>query len=401
MSWRDRYRPGSFRGVPFKLRGLASSGGRRLVSQEYPGRDEPYVEDLGRAGRSYRFDAYVIGADYEYARDALIAALEQPGEGTLVHPTMGNLTVAAQTYDIEETAEEGGMCRFSLSFIEAGENTYPVAASDTLAKVRASADSALIAFASSFNATYDVASWPAFVAQSAADQIETMAALAAGLSLGPSGLTGAVAAARGTLFALLNRIAGDPLAVAQGADTAATIQAVTGGVTNSASDAETGYAALGDLSDYGAGLTPETAATPSRIIMAANTSALGALISRSALAEQVRAVSYMGFASYDDASARRQELVGRLWDAALIAADAGDGAGFTALRQLAAAVTTDLTARGATLARVISYETPRGLPALVLAHRLYGDAGRADELAARNHVAHPLFMPARGQALSS
>lgn len=43
----------------------------------------------------------------------------------------------------------------------------------------------------------------------------------------------------------------------------------------------------------------------------------------------------------------------------------------------------------------ISYHTlNESLPALVLAHRLYGDANRADELVARNRVANPLFLPA-------
>jgi prophage DNA circulation protein len=31
----------------------------------------------------------------------------------------------------------------------------------------------------------------------------------------------------------------------------------------------------------------------------------------------------------------------------------------------------------------------------VLAHRIYQDATRSDELVARNGVAHPAFMPAR------
>jgi prophage DNA circulation protein len=33
------------------------------------------------------------------------------------------------------------------------------------------------------------------------------------------------------------------------------------------------------------------------------------------------------------------------------------------------------------------------LPALVVAHRVYGDATRADEIVSRNRVRHPGFVP--------
>ena len=60
----------------------------------------------------------------------------------------------------------------------------------------------------------------------------------------------------------------------------------------------------------------------------------------------------------------------------------------------------DLTERGRPLPRYVTFETGLPLPAVVLAHRLYQDAGRADELAAENDAAHPAFMPTAGRALS-
>jgi prophage DNA circulation protein len=53
---------------------------------------------------------------------------------------------------------------------------------------------------------------------------------------------------------------------------------------------------------------------------------------------------------------------------------------------------------------VVRSSTPlQTVPAVVLAHALYGDAwfrsGRADELAARNRIIHPGFVPA-GQAVT-
>ena len=44
---------------------------------------------------------------------------------------------------------------------------------------------------------------------------------------------------------------------------------------------------------------------------------------------------------------------------------------------------------------------PAGLPSLVLAHRLYQDAERADELVSAANPRHPAFMPTGFRALSS
>ncbi len=74
---------------------------------------------------------------------------------------------------------------------------------------------------------------------------------------------------------------------------------------------------------------------------------------------------------------------------------------YQGLLALGAAVSRDLTSRAAPLPRLTTYAFPRGTTSHVLAYRLYGDANRADELRAENHVIHPAFMPASGRALAS
>ena len=82
------------------------------------------------------------------------------------------------------------------------------------------------------------------------------------------------------------------------------------------------------------------------------------------------------------------------------AADNGLPALYQDLLGLAAAVSRDLTTRAAPLPRLTTYRFPRGTTSHALAYRLYGDAGRADELRAEGHVIHPAFMPSSGIALS-
>jgi len=149
--WRANLQPASFRGVPFHVRADAKSGGRRLVPFEYPKKDTPYTEDMGRRVRRFRQAAYIIYSpalcnDYQTARDDLWKALEQEGPGVLVHPLMGVDTVEVDHYSMIETQERGGECVFEIEFIEAGTQAFANGTPDTNGKVTTQAQSAANAF---------------------------------------------------------------------------------------------------------------------------------------------------------------------------------------------------------------------------------------------------------------
>ena len=67
---------------------------------------------------------------------------------------------------------------------------------------------------------------------------------------------------------------------------------------------------------------------------------------------------------------------------------------YPALVALRAALVADIAARGANLPGVVNFTPAAVLPAVVIAHRLYGDATQADSLIARNAIRHPGFVPA-------
>ena len=132
----DQLHAASFRGIPFEVESTGGTFGRRGPLHEYPLRDKPYKQDMGRAARHLTIDAFVLGDDYLARRDDLIEALETAGSGLLVHPSMGPMTVFAEPAEVVETKEEGGMARIRFSFVEAGELTFPtgtiVAATEAL-----------------------------------------------------------------------------------------------------------------------------------------------------------------------------------------------------------------------------------------------------------------------------
>ena len=148
MAWREHLLPGSFRGARFLIHGhKAVAGGRRAQVHEYPGRDAPYAEDLGLVTGEFEVDAYVLEPDYMRARDALIRACRRAGAGRLVHPYLGTRNALCTGCTPSESTEEGGMARFRLSFVDAGENRFPQALLDTVALVAvasAFANSALV-----------------------------------------------------------------------------------------------------------------------------------------------------------------------------------------------------------------------------------------------------------------
>jgi prophage DNA circulation protein len=150
--WRQNLMPASFRGVPFKVATDSKNGGRRIVPHEFPKRDTPYAEDMGRRIRHYRVEGYVIynavnNPDYQAARDALIAALESDaGPGQLVHPTLGVDTVMVDTFNVIEHKEQGGMASFEIEFYEAGQATYSNPTVNTQAQSNSAAQSAIQSF---------------------------------------------------------------------------------------------------------------------------------------------------------------------------------------------------------------------------------------------------------------
>jgi prophage DNA circulation protein len=89
LSWRERLKRASYRGVEFEVDRAECEFGRRLVEHEYPFRPVAVLEDLGRKPRKFRFYAFLVGDDHDLAANRLQDLLEDGKGGDLVHPWMG------------------------------------------------------------------------------------------------------------------------------------------------------------------------------------------------------------------------------------------------------------------------------------------------------------------------
>lgn len=387
MSWQDQLRPASFRGVPFHALTDSATFGRRTVLHEYPFKDLPYVEDLGRRAREIRITGFVLGEDFMAERDALIEAIEQAGSGKLVHPQYGELTVTVADggVTVEHSTAEGGCARISFSCIESGEAKFPIATSATQDILKGRADFAQGILAGGFAGLFNLDGLPSFAFDAAFGRINAFVSQVRGLIAPISGMFG-----RGDVLALIDAfvpqigtLLQEPLQLAQ------QVQGIVGAV-RTAMPAQSVPTALVPLATFGAGETHLPPITPSRQQETINRDAINELVRGSAGIEHAHAIADMEFADFDTAIAIRDRAVDHL---DIVADVTADDAVFDALTGLRAALVRDVAARGADLARLVSFTPQTTAPALVLAHQLYDDASRDADLLTHNRIPHPGFVP--------
>lgn len=152
--WRDSLQLASFRGIYFHVETSGRQSGRRTVTHQFPKRNVPYAEDMGREAVHWSFTAYILLNDKKLHasanhgrsnnapyfdmlqhRNLLIEALEMDGPADLIHPSLsmsysggregasqgGVMLVMCERYSISESRTKGGYYELDLQFVEAGD----------------------------------------------------------------------------------------------------------------------------------------------------------------------------------------------------------------------------------------------------------------------------------------
>jgi prophage DNA circulation protein len=373
---------GSFRGARFIVPSSDAVFGRRNVVHEYPLRDTAWVEDLGRKAGPFSIPVFVDGSlvksgDYTEARDALIAAIEEEGPGTLVHPWYGTMTVSlAEPSPVKESTSAGGRATFRLVFVEDGGLRYPASGADTAWAVDEKADSALEVSQEDFSKIFDTDGLPGWsLTELAADLYTTLADLEEMVA----GVAGEIAAEIRSPANMATAIIGSVQRLAK--------------VATEPLRAILLYKSLFDAGDDCPAISTTTSV---RQQQAGSTAAIQRLTQQTAVIEACRSSSQAEYPTRSEALAAAALLLDNL-DGLMEAVDPVSGEPisddvYQVLAGLRAAVSVDLRTRGARLPDLTAYTPPATLPALVVAHRIYGDATRADEITNRNKLRHPGFV---------
>lgn len=133
-------------------------------------------------------------------------------------------------------------------------------------------------------------------------------------------------------------------------------------------------------------VTQTTVSTPIRVVAGRAATAVQA----SALTSNVRTtLTPTVYDSYQAAIKVREELVDRI-DAESEATP--DDEVYVTLSDLRTSVVQAVPNPEQDLARIVQYVPRETIPSLLVAYQIYGDAGRADEIATRNSPRHPGFL---------
>ena len=126
MGWKDDLQDASFRGVQFECTSTNESGSKSLAVKQAPYSNKANVEDLGNNPLKISIEAIFSGENYKIEMDALWAALVATGSGELIHPVHGVMQVYAESYQIGHVAEEVDACKISIEFLQAEDKERPL-----------------------------------------------------------------------------------------------------------------------------------------------------------------------------------------------------------------------------------------------------------------------------------
>ena len=464
-TWRDKltwddttYHLASFRGAKFYVENTNTEVGRRNVVHQYPFRDTPYVEDLGKDADQFTVNGYIIQNkqnNYNHFpdRNKLIGALKTYGSGTLIHPFYGGMkvSVVGKSSVSESLSRDGGIAKFTMTFVQAGVNTFPTQTIDPVGKMDKVAEDAYNAIADSASSQYDYSS------RSESTMTNDLTSF--------TGMTKAVLSkikdpVSGTVSKTINEI--DDFTIADYIDTGTNLLNMVTGVLNSPllligipnainkgtlggwSEVFIGTllefpsdsipyklgssltkafisikkfgTAIGNAtaSPYGGTISVKSVSSPTSARETMNQQVLINTVKSMAIVNEVKVAVRSEYPSYDDSVEITDTVVDTIDD---LLFDLGDEAARTdfadydltyevddiydALVSVKDTFIQSMKQIGADLAKKVDYTVPPVVtPAIVLAYRKYNDISRENEIVDRNSalVDHPGFLP-EGQVL--
>jgi len=392
MEWKKRLQQGSFRNITFYTQESSGQGGRRVALHEYPQQEQHYAEDIGKKAESEKLKVFLIGTDYDLARDKLLKALNQPGTGELVHPHLGKMPIQVMEYDWTISTRQGGYCEFNIQYVRTGKRVYPTAVSESVNILQVATKKAEEAAKIELSNTFDIDNTPAFVKSAALQQMNTAIDSLSSLNEKIGGyvesVSSSVADDIDSFANDVGKLLGTPALLAE------ELIAIVSDSFEEMPDMEVVFDSYNKLLTEFASteLTLPKILTPHRQQELKNKLALDSLlISSSTIAATKMLVNenYI-FTTINQAQAARDQLLTQL-DYLI---DNGTDEAYSTLADLQTAIMRRVDALEPNLARVNTAKLEQSLPTLVMAYNLYGDARREVELIKRNGIKNPNIIKA-------
>ena len=431
-AWLERIRSASFRGVPFYVDGTSYEFGPRLQRDTLIGRNGTQNTDHGEGPEEFDVDAYLFGGDYDRERDALEAALAKGGPAEMVLPFRGGKRVRIiGRVRTREKRKELGWCTISFSAVYEPEESLG-ALLDSAGGLGAAAGKLADKAEAGFLDKYDLSGLPGAqqlnITAALDDVVSAMRSVNGAISsqlgiidtlsrsidnfafeLGTllntpqslvsrlRGLLGSILGVANTIKNGIDRTTGLPRQLSSPSAFEASeptrVVSRTGGPLMLAGTER-------DPDRIAAGTTetivpkPADTATDTRAQEAAAAHAVYVLTRAVGLAGVAELASVLPFDSVDLAD-QMMELIGDAADSLTEAPQESiDGDTLQAVEDTRAAAFKHLSTVSANLADLQDHYPRKQIPMVLIAHELYSDATRENEIIARNRTRHPLLVEA-------
>lgn len=416
-SWQDKLRPASFKGIAFEVEDTDSDTGRRSQLHEYPNRDIPFNEDLGKKAERYSFVAFILGDDCIERAAELREACKEGGAGTLVHPAFGAVIVDCDSCKVSYSFREGRMARVSLSFIEHGQETYPDETADLTDNVYSAADlletSAIDNFVKRFNIEEigaiagDVSALATSYAGAATEVLEEVSSKIGIITDSYDDLTTAVDNITNIADSVLN-IRNNISDVLNGPDVFSghlasifnTVRLYSGkkdGIRNlksisTASALSNNQSSVGNTADSGSDDT--SAISVKRIeVQQENVRQMTALTERLTIANEAKIIADTNFENTEEADETLENFIEDV-ENQLLSETVTSHDVIESLHQVKSCVVVNVRERISQLPQTKTITLTEITPSIVLAYELYEDIERRNEIVKRNKISNPAFIPA-------
>lgn len=409
QTWRDQMLPASFRGISFLIPQASVPVGMKVQLHEFPQRDEPYAEQMGKQAQVHRLVCWIIGDDCFERRDKFMEAVQTPGAGELVHPWLGRMQVKAGEAELTHDFKQGGMAAFAVTFYPDIPLKFPTAKVNTQQQVVKASDSLLdsaLARYKSAMAQVDQARLGLARLRNSLSDVYTVIQQQFSTIIGAfTNLTGFVQSlmnAPDSLSSLFSSYfsefsVDDYLGDDSGSsyrNSVATATQQTEAVASINTVSDSGGVDAAAASQATANLVQDALLVQVALIiseMPVATQPVSTATVASVEQQAVQPIVRPEVPVADDVIELRDNLNEAIFQASLKA----DPEHYMVLNTLRQTIVKHLTAVAESGVRLVEITPPETLSALVLAYRRFGDATRESEVVQRNRLRHPGFVPAR------
>jgi prophage DNA circulation protein len=397
--WRKSLWLASFKGVPFWVERNDEEGSRRIVVHEFPMRDDPFLEDLGEGKRGYNITAYVASDRADAEANAVIAICAQRGPGIMVLPSIGPVLVRCLEFKRDYSKDQAGYEAINMKMVREGFATALATVSSLANLIFIAADNLATAAAASFVSNLQVTRKPDFVVAAANAGMEDAAAVLEAVRTTTPVDPAVSTVQRAEIEAIFNEIP----ELVRAADIALPLRIIASArALGDGLPADTAVRAFEEIiSDPTLTRSASSAPypTPSARAAAVNDAAAARTLKMASLAAYSEAIARTSLTDRPAGITLRAN-VAEYFEAEVMELPASEIDLHHAIGVLRDAVIEFLSTTITNLAPVLTVEANLSMPSLFWAWRLYQDPTRSTQIAERNRVAHPSFMPAKFEALA-